>query len=70
MTTAAEHAGIHRNTIANWRRNDLTFQYSLAHAQYDRAMLFREKTEALVDLAVQTLQEILTDPHAPAGVRL
>ena len=70
MTDAAEQAGIHRNTIPNWRRNDLAFQYAIAHAQYDRALLFREKAEALIDLAVQTLQQILTDPKAPAGVRL
>ena len=70
MTDAAEQAGVHRNTVANWRRNALPFQYALAHAQYDRALVFREKCEALTDLAFQTLQQILTDPNAPAGVRL
>jgi hypothetical protein len=69
-TDAAEQAGVHRNTISNWRRNQLPFQYALAHAQYDRAMLYREKAEALADAAIQTIQQILTDSNAPAGVRL
>lgn len=67
---AAEQAGIHRNTISNWRRNQLPFQHALAHAQYDRALYFREKLEDLVDLAIQSLQQILTDPNAPPSVRL
>ncbi len=70
MTDAAEQAGVHRNTIASWRRNTLPFQYALAHAQYDRALLFREKSEALADLAIGAIQAILTDPKAPASVRL
>ena len=49
MTDAADQACVHRNTIANWRRNFLPFQYALAHAQYDRALLFREKAEALLE---------------------
>src|SRR5580704_7756090 len=70
MTSAADQAGIHRNTIANWRRNSLQFQYALSHAQYDQALLVRERIEAHVDLAVQTLHQILTDPQAPPSVRL
>jgi transposase-like protein len=70
MTSAAQEAGIHRNTLGNWRRNILPFQYALAHAQYDRALLYREKLEDLADTAIQTLQEILADPKASAGVRL
>jgi transposase-like protein len=69
-TEAADQAGVHRNTISNWRRNALPFQYAFAHAQYDRALFYREKAEALADLAIQTIQQILTDPNAPAGVRL
>jgi len=67
---AAEQAGVHRNTIANWRRNTLPFQYALAHAQYDRALLFREKAEALADLAIENIRKILTDPESPAAIRL
>ena len=67
---AAAQAGVHRNTIANWRRNYLPFREALAHAQYDRAMLYREKAEEMLELAFQTLQAILTDPKATAAARL
>jgi uncharacterized protein YecA (UPF0149 family) len=70
MTDAAAEAGVHRNTIANWRRNTLSFQNGLANAQYDRALYFREKMEEQADRAVDTIQQILTDPNAPASVRL
>ena len=68
--TAAEQAGVHRNTINNWRRNSLPFQRALADAQYDRALHFRESIEDLVDLAVKSLHELLTDPKTPPSVRL
>jgi transposase-like protein len=70
MTAAAEQAGVHRNTINNWRRNLLYFQHALADAQYDRACHFREKTEDLLDLAIETIRNILNDPKAPPSVRL
>jgi hypothetical protein len=70
IAIAAELAGVHRNTIAYWRRENLTFQKTLSHAYYDRAMLAREKAEALLDIAIKTLQGILVDEKAPAGVRL
>ena len=70
ITAAAAQAGVHRNTICNWRRNQVPFQHALAHAQYDRAMLYREKIEELVDLAVETLSSLLSDPQASPSVRL
>jgi hypothetical protein len=70
MTAAAEASQIHRNTIASWRRNCLPFQHAFAHAQYDRALYYREKLEELAGLAIQNLQAILTDPDASAAVRL
>jgi transposase-like protein len=70
VTAAAAEAGVHRNTIASWRRNLLSFQNGLANAQYDRALFFREKMEEQADLAVDTIRQILCDPKAPASVRL
>ncbi len=67
---AAAQAGVHRNTIASWRRNSLPFREALAHAQYDKALLFREKAEDLAGLAFETLHAILNDPNASAPVRL
>jgi hypothetical protein len=69
-TGAAAQAGVHRNTIAYWRRNSLPFREALAHAQYDRALLFREKAEEMVDLACQTLRNLMDDPKTSASVRL
>jgi transposase-like protein len=70
VTDAAAQAGVHRNTITNWRRNVLAFQHALANAQYDRALYHREKIEAEVDLAIATLHQLLADPATPASVRL
>jgi hypothetical protein len=69
-TDAAAQAGVHRNTIANWRRNSLFFREALADAQYDRALLFRDQTEHRLDLALATLDGVLTDPKASASARL
>ena len=69
-TDAAAQAGVHRNTIANWRRNSLCLRDALADAQYDRTLLFRDKTEERLDLALQTLDSLLTDPRASPSVRL
>jgi hypothetical protein len=69
-TAAADQAGVHRNTILNWRRNLIPFQHALADAQYDRAIYFRERLEAEFDLAIQCLHQILADPSTPASLRL
>ena len=69
-TDAAVQAGVHRNTIANWRRNSLFFREALADAQYDRALLFRDQTEQRLDIALETLDGVLTDPKASASARL
>ena len=70
MTDAAALAGVHRNTIANWRRNSLFFREALADAQYDRALLFRDMAEGMLDLAFATLNTLLIDPKASPSVRL
>jgi transposase-like protein len=70
ITGAAAQVGVHRNTISLWRRNLIHFQQALTHAEYDRAIYFREKTEALADLAVDALRRALTDEKTPAGTRV
>lgn len=70
MTVAAGQAGVHRNSITNWIRNLLPFQLALSHAQYARALYFREKMEELADRAAQTLSDILVNEKLPASVRL
>ncbi|MGA1996921.1 MAG: hypothetical protein ABSH45_14185 [Bryobacteraceae bacterium] len=70
LSDAAAQAGVDCATIAYWRRNFPRFHAALAHAQYDRALMFRERAEALADLAFETLRAILTDPKASPSVRL
>jgi hypothetical protein len=70
LTDAAAQAGVHRNTIANWRSNSPAFRQALAQAQSDRELLYRERAEALADLAFDSLREILKDPKASPSVRL
>ena len=69
-TDAAAQAGVHRNTIAHWRRDSLFFREALADAQYDRALGFRDKIEGRLDLALETLDGILSDPKASVSSRL
>ena len=63
LTGAAAQAGVHRNTIANWRLNSPEFREALALARHDRAI-------ELADLAFETLRAVLTDPKSPPSVRL
>jgi transposase-like protein len=70
LTEAAAAAGVHRNTIANWRRNFPQFQQALAHAQSDRDFIFRERAADVVALAFNSFREILSDPKASPSVRL
>jgi transposase-like protein len=70
MTDAAAQAGVHRNTIANWRRNSISFRDALADAQYDRAQLCRDKAEEMLDRAFQALDSVLADPKSSPSVRL
>jgi len=70
VTDAAEQAGVHRNTIANWSRENVAFRIGLTNAQYDRALFLREKAEEMTDLAFQTLKVIMSDDKASPSVRL
>lgn len=69
LTAAAAKAGVHRNTVANWRASSLSFRNALATAEYERALLHREKAELLVNLAYQQLASLLADPKTPASIR-
>ncbi len=70
VTAAAEQTGIHRNTIANWRRAYPEFQDTLAAAQFEHALYWRERLLAFGDRALQTLTQVFDDPNASPGVRL
>jgi hypothetical protein len=70
LTDAAAQAGIHRNTIARWRRNSPDFREALAITRHDRALLYRDRAVELADLAFETLRNVLTDPKSSPSTRL
>ncbi len=70
ITQAAAQDGVHRNTIANWRRATIGFQLALCNAPYDRALLMREQTEELMVPALDTIRGVLSDEKASPSVRL
>ena len=67
---AAEAAGVHRNTILNWRRSSAHFRAALCRAREEKVLFWRDQNEQLAALAIETLRGILSDPSAPASVRL
>jgi len=69
LTDAAAQAGIHRNTIANWRSSD-DFREALASAHHDRAVLYRDRAVDLADLAFEALRTVLTDSKSSPSIRL
>ena len=54
MTAAAESAGIHRNTIMNWRRNSWIFRQILLGACQEKAIFWQEQAEQLAASAIAT----------------
>ena len=70
VTAAAASAGIHRNTIANWRQSSPLFREAQHQADTEKAERWREQAEELAAAAIDAIRTILTDPKAPAGVRL
>ena len=70
LNAAADQAGVHRNTIANWRHTSPAFEAALRDAQTDRADLLREGAVARAELAFQALEQILQDPKSSTSARL
>jgi hypothetical protein len=70
MTAAAAQAGIHRNTIANWRLNSPDFREALDITRHDRAILYRDRAFDLADLAFEAIRAVLTDPKSSPSIRL
>jgi len=68
-TTAAEHAGVHRNTIAYWLRSP-EFREALEHARGEKEILYWDQAEVLAAEAIHKLRALADDPQSPATVRL
>lgn len=69
VRAAADAIGISRNTIYAWF-NRPAFHQACALAEHQRAESSRDRAQALVDNAFNTIAELLANPHAPAAVRL
>jgi transposase-like protein len=70
ISDAARAAGVHRNTVTNWRRQIPAFATLLNEALAERALLFREQIEALAFKAIEVLRTILHNEDASPSVRL
>jgi len=70
ISEAAKAAGIHRNTVTNWRRHNPEFASFLNEALEERAIHYREELEALAFKAIRVLRTILQDVEAAPSVRL
>jgi transposase-like protein len=70
VSEAARAAGVHRNTVTNWRRQNPEFALYLSEALEERAIHYREELEALTFKAIRVLRTILNDVEASPSLRL
>ncbi|HLY16626.1 MAG TPA: hypothetical protein VKR61_05350 [Bryobacteraceae bacterium] len=68
-TIAAHHAGVHRNTVANWLRTE-HFRSALEQARADKDLLYRDQAETLAASAIESLRILMTDPGVSDFIRL
>jgi hypothetical protein len=47
VIAAAEAAGVHRNTVLNWRRNSAHFRAALCCAREEKVLFWRDQNEQL-----------------------
>ena len=69
IAAAASETGVHRNTVGNWLRSS-NFRQSLELACLDQAIFWRDQAHQMAGDALAAIRAILTDPKAPAAVRL
>lgn len=70
VSAAAREARVHRTTVHLWIRTVPAFAQALLALRRDRADHVVDSLAELVDAAINTFRQILTDEHASAGVRL
>jgi DNA-binding CsgD family transcriptional regulator len=68
-TAAAQQAGIHRNTVANWLKVD-AFRKALAQSRYEKQLLYWDQAQAVVVEALNHLRTLMYDPAVQPNVRL
>ncbi|MFN3322561.1 MAG: SEC-C metal-binding domain-containing protein [Bryobacteraceae bacterium] len=67
---AAEAAGVHRDTIYEWRRTIPAFAQAVKHAQAAYEIHLHDELAGLAQLAMATIRRLLEDPAAPHAVQL
>ncbi len=68
---AARAAGVHRNTVSNWRRSGSSeFRNAWQSAQLDQAAYWRDHLQLLGEIAVKSLLHVLQDSDTTPSVRL
>ena len=70
VSAAARETRVHRTTVHLWIRTVPAFAQALLALRRDRADHVVDSLAELVDAAINTFRQILTDEHASAGVRL
>jgi hypothetical protein len=69
ISAAAAAAGIHRNTVANWRRAIPAFAREFELAARERALFWHDQASALAQKAIDVLSSILNDETAAPSLR-
>jgi hypothetical protein len=69
ITKAAETEGVHRNTIANWRRTDCAFARELEFATREQRLYWHEQATTLAPQALQTIEDCLTNPGTSPSLK-
>ncbi len=70
VSAAAETAGVHRNTIYNWRRTSAVFRTAWFEMLQEQATYWREQLCALAQTAIETIRTIMVNANHSAAVRL
>jgi hypothetical protein len=70
INAAAAAAGIHRNTVANWRRVVPAFAREFEFAARERALFWHDQAAGLARKATEVLSAILNDETAAPSLRL
>ena len=69
FTTAAAHAGVHRNTVTNWLKTEI-FREALEQARLEKQILYWDEAETLVAEVIHDLRNLSHDPAVPPSIRL
>lgn len=70
ISEAAAKSGVHRSTVHLWCRQNTVFRAALRDAESQQASIILDGLRERAGKALQTVDEIMADPSAPAAVRL